>query len=357
LLTFCGPSKESSGEEEPFTQNGNQVMVAEDAPVLTMLTITAVQQSTINRQFKTTGEVRPQASSYAEISTPFSGRITRSFVEYGQQVAANDPVFELSSAEYFQTQKEYIEKNEEYKLALSNFQRQQDLFENNVGSGQGLEEAETEYLSKKAALQQTEAALKIFSMHAEEMEMGKPLVIRTPISGEIIDHKIILGQYLKEDADPVAYVAKLDKVWITAHVKEKDLPFLHTISKVNVNSSVFPGTEIEGTILHIGQMLHPETRSVSVLIEVENQDKQFKPGMYVDLVFYNKEETGLLIPVASLLLEEDQPYVFVEAAKNTFEKRFVDVAEYTSEHSIVLSGINPEEKVVTANAIYLLDAF
>src|SRR5690625_8052692 len=116
LLTFCGPSKESSGEEEPFTQNGNQVMVAEDAPVLTMLTITAVQQSTISRMFKTTGEVRPQASSYAEISTPFSGRINRSIVEYGQQVADNDPVFELSSADYFQTQKEYIEKREENML-------------------------------------------------------------------------------------------------------------------------------------------------------------------------------------------------------------------------------------------------
>ncbi len=53
------------------------------------------------------------------------------------------------------------------------------------------------------------------------MILGQPLVVRSPISGEIIENNIVTGQYLKDDTEPVAIVADLSEVWIAAQVKKK----------------------------------------------------------------------------------------------------------------------------------------
>ena len=53
------------------------------------------------------------------------------------------------------------------------------------------------------------------------MILGQPLVVRSPISGEIIENNIVTGQYLKDDTEPVAIVADLSEVWIAASSKRK----------------------------------------------------------------------------------------------------------------------------------------
>ena len=69
------------------------------------------------------------------------------------------------------------------------------------------------------------AALEVYQVeHPENMILGQPLVVRSPISGEIIENNIVTGQYLKDDTEPVAIVADLSEVWIAAQVKEKDIP-------------------------------------------------------------------------------------------------------------------------------------
>ena len=42
--------------------------------------------------------------------------------------------------------------------------------------------------------------LKVFQIEPEDLVLGQPLIVRSPIAGEIVTDRIVIGQYIKEDA-------------------------------------------------------------------------------------------------------------------------------------------------------------
>lgn len=75
------------------------------------------------------------------------------------------------------------------------------------------------------------AALKVFQIEPDQLVLGQPMIVRSPISGEIVKNNIVIGQFMKDDADPVAVVADLNEVWVAANVKEKDMSLLSSLKR------------------------------------------------------------------------------------------------------------------------------
>lgn len=84
-----------------------------------------------------------------------------------------------------------------------------------IGRGRG------ELRVKEKDYENMVAALKVFQINPDEMALGQPLIVRSPIAGEVVKDRIVIGQYMKEDAEPVAVIADLSKVWVVAHVKRR----------------------------------------------------------------------------------------------------------------------------------------
>ena len=83
------------------------------------------------------------------------------------------------------------------------------------------------------------------------MALGQPLIVRSPIAGEVVKDRIVIGQYMKEDAEPVAVIADLSKVWVVAHVKEKDLSLIQALDEVEIRLVAMPDkTDIGKDLSH-----------------------------------------------------------------------------------------------------------
>ena len=121
------------------------------------------------------------------------------------------PVFEISSPSFFETGKGYYQaKQEVWSCALKSLKkREKDLLQSKVGVQKELEEAEVNYELKKKDYENAVAALKVFQIEPEDLVLGQPLIVRSPIAGEIVTDRIVIGQYIKEDAEPVAVIANL----------------------------------------------------------------------------------------------------------------------------------------------------
>ena len=70
------------------------------------------------------------------------------------------------------------------ELALKSLNREKDLMKNKVGVQKELEEAEVNYELKKKDYENMVAALKVFQINPDEMALGQPLIVRSPIAGE-----------------------------------------------------------------------------------------------------------------------------------------------------------------------------
>ena len=61
------------------------------------------------------------------------------------------------------------------------------------------------------------------------------------------------------------------------------------------------------------------------------------------------------VPTSAVLARRDQFFVFVKRADGAFVQREVKIGEQHGQHTVIVSGVEPGEAVVTEGAI-LLDA-
>ncbi|TWV12388.1 efflux RND transporter periplasmic adaptor subunit [Bacteroidaceae bacterium HV4-6-C5C] len=356
LVTCSCTGNKTENTTPDYTVQGDTIVVSSNSPIQQKLKVSTIKEENFQRNFNVSGVVKAIPTNYAEIASPFAGRITKTFVRLGQKVAKGSPVFEISSPSFFEAGKAYYQTKQEMVLALKNLKREKDLYANKVSAQKDMEEAEVEYELKKKEYENALSALKVFQVNPAKLVLGQPLIVRSPISGEIISDNIVIGQYFKEDAEPVATVADLNKIWVSANVKEKDLPLVRSLDKVRVELVSMPGKEISGRIYHVSEMLNEETRSVEVLIECDNSDRTMKPGMYGSVKMMDKATNAILIPTSAILQHKDHPYVLVAVGNHAYVKRIVTTSITDGGRTVVLSGIKAGDSVVTGGAFYLIDA-
>ena len=326
VLCSCHTQKQEDESAHAVTHKGDIIHIGSESPVLSKLTKETVKQEPYRMEFTTSGVVQAIPSNYAEVASPVSGRITKSFVRLGQKVAPGSPIFEISAPAVYEAGKSYYQAHQEMELALKKD------YENMV------------------------AALKVFQINPDEMALGQPLIVRSPIAGEVVKDRIVIGQYMKEDAEPVAVIADLSKVWVVAHVKEKDLSLIQALDEVEIRLVAMPDKPISGKIYHISEMLDPDTRSVEVLIECDNSTRLMKPEMYGTVKLSDREAEVIRIPTSAILQEEENMYVLVELGNNDYRKQKIETGHTEDGKTVVLSGLNVGDEIVVTGAFYLLDA-
>jgi len=356
VLLFVACSNNGATKEEAidFVFIGDTILVNENSPVLEQITIQKAHLQDFSEEFRTTGTVRPVSGKLAEIAPPFAGRIVKSYIGLGQKVGAGSPIFDLGSAEFYEAVKAYFAAQSANEVAQRNWSRQKELAANGVASQRDLEEASSQANIALQALEQTKANLHIFNVDVAQLQMGQPLKVVSPVSGEVIKNSITIGGYVKEDSEPLAVVADLSHVWVAALVKEKYFGAIQHGDRVEIFTDAQPLRKIIwGTIYYIGEMLDEETRSLEVIVECNNADRELKLGMFCEVHFLSAPIQAIVLSSNAVMQEQENDYVWVEIAKGTFVRRKVKTESVHKGEVRIVSGITEGENVVIEGGIYL----
>jgi cobalt-zinc-cadmium efflux system membrane fusion protein len=357
ISVSCIPVKNNNENENKqnnqITVMGDEVIVPENSTLFSKISLQTTDKKEYKTQSTTTGTVKTLSGCLAEISSPFEGRMTKSFVQLGQKVSAGTPIFEINSPQYSELIQMFVQAKQEKQLATNNYQRQKDLLDHQVGSKKEFEEAESALQIAQNEYEKVIESLKSFNVKPDDASLIKPLIVRSPINGEIVKYNITVGQYLKIDAEPVVTVADLNKVWVVAHVKEKNIGTINQKDEVQVSTEACPDKPISGFVSYIGNMMDEQTRSVEVYVECRNHDKMLKPGMFVTVSFTQKLNDALIVPTTAVLQEDDHSFVFVQTGKGKFVKKQVTVTSAGDKDLIVRSGIAPGDVIVAEGGFYL----
>jgi cobalt-zinc-cadmium efflux system membrane fusion protein len=352
LMVACG-NTDATKEAVELSLNGDTIVVNEKSPVLDHLIIQKSQFQDFSAEFKTTGTVRPISGKLAEITPPFAGRIVKSYVHLGQKIVAGSPIFELGSSEFYEATKAYFAAQSANNLAQKRYNRQIELAANGVAAQRDLEQAQNEANISGQELEQAKATLNIYNIDAASVQMGQPLKVVSPISGEVVKSNITIGSYAKEDSEPLAVVTDLSRVWVAALVKEKYFGAIKQGDHVEVYSSTHPDKVISGTIYYLGEMLEEETRSLEVIIECNNDSRELKLGMFCEVHFISSPMKAMILPSTAILQEQDNDYVLIEEIKGKYVRRKVESESASPGNVLITKGIVEGENVVIKGGIYL----
>ncbi len=354
LLSSCHSNK-TEEETAQFYISGDTITITANSPLTGKIKIETLQPSPHRLQMFTTGIVKSIPTQYAEISSPFAGRITKSYLKLGMKCTPGTPLFEITSPDFISAQKNFFQGKSQIQKAEKALKRQQDLTGNEVGTQKDLEEAQTAYEVEKKEYENAVIGIKIFKADPDNLSLGQALVVRSPIAGEVIEDKVVLGQYLKEDAASIATVAELSKIWIVAQIKEKDIRFIHELDACNIDVTALPEKKIKGKVYHVNEIVNEDTRSVEVIIEANNAGHTLKPGMYVTVNFVAAPVDAILIPSKALLQMNDASFVYIETAAGKYIKRKVETGNTEGERVVIKSGLNTGDKIISEGGFYLSD--
>jgi len=358
-ITACGNRQTATKDAAShltsmgLTVEGDTITLSGNSPDLKQIIVQKAQLQDFSADFRTVGTVRPVSGKLADITPPFAGRIVKSFIKLGQKVGAGSPIFELSSSEYYAAVKSYFAAQSASEVTQRNYNRQKELAERGVASQKDLEQAQSEANIARQEFEQAKASLSVFNIDTASLQPGQALKVVSPIPGEVVKCNITIGGYAKEDSEPLAVVADLSKVWVAALVKEKYFGAIKQGDRVEIYTDAHPNKIIWGSIYYIGEMLDEETRSLEVIVECNNTDKELKLGMFCEARFLSSPTKAVILPATAVMQEQDKDYVFVEIEKGKLVRRKVETESVHKDAVRIISGITEGENVVTDGGIFL----
>lgn len=351
LFTACKRTEERQ-PEATYRVVGDTVYVSNKNLLEEKIKFAVAKTEMITREVITAGTIQAIPTQYAYIAPPFAGRVVKSFMKLGQQVSKNTPLFQIISTDFTSAQKEYFQAESDLTLAKTNLARQEDLKNNGVSSQRELEEATNAlYLSEKEFENATEA-LKVFQTDLEHMKLGEPLVIRAPIAGDVIENNLVTGQYLSSEAEHVAIIADLSKVWVVAQVKERDIRFIHKGDKMDIYIASRPNEPITGEVYYIDDAIDVETRSIRVLSICDNENRELKLGMYATVHFFDQPNPYVVVPEKAILQGEDSSYLFAKIGEGKLVRKSVTVISTQNGKAVVSGDIKDGETIVGEGGYY-----
>ena len=352
LGSGCGRKAGASSDSDlprPVQDLPQGLVIPEGSPMRTRVKVEAIAARPVHHELNVPATAEADPAKMAKISPPLPGRVVKLFVRLGEAVKQGAPLFTLDSSDLVAAQTDYLKARSAEAQANRAVARQKDLVEHGIGAKRELEQAETERDLAHSELERAGTRLRLLGM--DPGQVGRPLQVRAPVSGRIIDLATASGEYQNDPAAVLMIVADLSTIWVTANVPEKDIQRVAVGEDALIDFSAYPGQRLVGRVQFIGEVLAPETRSVKVRIELDNPGGRLKPGMFARVTLRGKELPELLVPPAALVVRADKSYLFVEKAPWTFERRVVEVGDALPEGTCIVRGLAAGERIVTANTI------
>ena len=179
----------------------------------------------------------------------------------------------------------------------------------------------------------------------------------SPATGDVTKKNVIEGQRVTA-GDELFRIADHSRVWVVAEVAEADIAAIEVGMPATVTLRARANEPHEGTVSFIyPEMMKPETRTVSVRIELPNPDGEIKPGMYADVVFRVGEgdAPAIAVPDSAVLDSGTRQVVLVAKGEGRFEPREVELGRRGEGYTEIKSGLQIGEEIVTS-ATFLIDA-
>lgn len=282
---------------------------------------------------KTTGIIDVPPNSKAIISAYAGGYIKNSPLLIGDKVKKGQALVTIENLEFIQMQQEYIEISEQLIYLRSEYERQKELFAENISSKKSFLKAESEYKITSAMQNGLHKKLQMLNINPTSVEEGNFTSVSTiyaPISGSITDVNISTGTYVSP-ADKIMEIVNTDHIHLELKVFEKDVLKIKKGQKVIFRIPESTNESFEGEIHLIGKSID-KNRTVQVHAHIDHDVKHnFIVGMFVESDIVIEDNSSKALPERAFIDVNDKNYVLIlkssDKDKYTFLKKELLVGE------------------------------
>lgn len=333
---------------------------------------------------RVTGVIAVDDNHSTPVLPPFSGQVTKIFVQPGQRIGAGQPLLTIRAPEFVDNRNALLAATaqrqtvqSQLKVAEAAAQRAEAIYKTAGGALKDYQAAENDLLAARAAVRTAEAAVgaarnklailgegpsEITRLETATMnDAASPdVTVRAPIGGVVASRAVAAGQYLASSGTTPAFViTDPATVWLLAQVPEAASAEVRLGDAVTVTTPALPGRIFAARVDNIGASLDPATHRLPVRATIRNPDGALKPQMFASFVIHSRQAaspSSVSVPASAVIHEGDAARVWVAAPDRTLRARSVTLGPASEGMVSVTRGLNPGERIVTSGAIFVNEA-
>lgn len=301
-----------------------------------------------------------------QVFTPYQGRIVEPFAKVGDDVEKGQPLFTIDSSDLLQAELTLISAAGNLELHTRALARARGLFKTQAIAQRELEQAVADQQSSEGALKAARDAVRIFGKSdpvidriVADRRIDSSLIVSSPISGRITARNAAPGLLVQPGGTAPYTVADISKVWLIANVPESDSPNLRVNQNISARVMAYPDRAFEGKITTIGAAVDPNTHRLFVRSEINDPQRELRPGMFATFVIRTAEPaSALAVPFDGVVREGDGTMtVWVTKDRHHFERRTVQIGLQHGGYDQILDGLQPGELIASEGALFLSNFF
>lgn len=358
MLPLSGCKKEEApppAAQEPVDPN----LVLVTPQLAEQIKFEPVKTTDIRDVLRIPGSIQVDEQRMARIGAPVTGRITDIDVILGQNVKQGQTLATLNSTELAQNQLSFIKAKQQIALQSKAVERAKLLLASDVISSAEVQRREAELSAAQADYDAARDQLMVLGMSpktidqvAQTSQVKSFSTVSARLAGTVIERKVNLGQVV-QPADELFVVVDLSQVWAVAEVPEQQIDLIQKDEEVNIEIPALSDRQFKGKLIFVGDVVNPQTRTVTVRTVIQNPERNIKPDMLVSMLVQSKPVPKIAIPVQGVIRENDKDHVFVQIAPNKYRLREVVLGTQYQGLVSVVSGVTEGEVVVTEGAFHL----
>ncbi|UJH90503.1 efflux RND transporter periplasmic adaptor subunit [Antarcticibacterium sp. 1MA-6-2] len=330
---------EIAGKIEQLDAAINQMDDTRGFPVVT---VQEVIDTTFRHYTRVQGDVATRENII--IYPEFSGVLSQVHVEEGQQVRKGQL---LATIDDGGLSSQVAQLEAQANLAKTTFERQQRLWEQNIGSEIQFLEAQTTYQSSQNAVNQLRSQLAKTN-------------VRAPFSGVIDEVISDEGQVVNPGQNQLFRLVNLENMYVEAAVPETYLNQIKKGTSVIVEIPAI-NKQYEGEVKQVGSFINPNNRTFQVEVSIPNKDGFVKPNLIATVRLNDYTAEGAItIPESAIQknsMGESIVYVLQKESDSTGTavRKTVETGKTQDNQVEILSGIETDEQVIIQGSRNLRD--
>lgn len=266
---ICGMDLVPQSALEEKGESERRFKMTNESVALAEIKTAPVQRMWVDNTVRMVGNIDHDETRLVYITAYVSGRLDRLFVDYtGIAVKQSDHMASIYSPDLVTAQEELIQ-------AKNTFENLKD------GATISLRE------STQQTLESARERLRLWGLTSQQIQgievsgtVEDHLTLFAPVGGIVIKKHVNEGDYVKT-GDRIYTISDLDHLWVRLEAYESDLTWLRYGQDVVFTTEAYPSEEFHGRISFIDPVLNSMSRTVGVRVNVYNQDRRLKPGMFV----------------------------------------------------------------------------
>jgi multidrug efflux system membrane fusion protein len=300
-----------------------------------------------------------EAFSSVAIRAQTTGQLTSVNFTEGDDVMAGQVLFTLDrrplEAALQQAQANLDRDMAQAANAAQQAKRFDELAQRGIATREQVDTSRTTVTALNATVDADRAALENAQVQLEYATINAPISGRT---GALMVHE---GNLVRaNDQAALVVINQVTPISVSFSIPEARLPELRKYMgggalRVTANPPNESTAPAVGRISFVDNAVDPTTGTIKIKGTFPNGDRRLWPGQYVNVVVTLSTDPGaIVVPSVAVQAGQQGSYVYVVNAEQKADLRPVTVGRTSATESVIVSGLEPGETVVTDGHLRLV---